>query len=185
MKIAIIGTHSTGKTTIINRLADYFTSHEQSVHILPEFARLCPFPINEGTTLEAQNWIQEEQIKQEAAIDHRKSILLCDRATLDNFAYMHKAANGADIHAYEKRAAAHMHSYDYIFKTKKLDVAARADGVRTTDQTFRDQIDVLIHHFLEKHHINFHLLPPVLDYDTHVRFMSGLLPTMRTVAQPA
>lgn len=174
MKLALIGTHSTGKTTIIKHLAETLSHQGIKTTVLPEFARLCPFPIDESTTLDAQAWIQEQQIKEEAKHHNPHGVLICDRSTLDNFAYMHRAVNGKhDISAFEKRAAEHMKTYDAVFKTQKLALPAEDDGVRPVDsetyESFRQHIDELIHHFFEKHHVSFHLLPAIDDYETHVR----------------
>lgn len=168
MKIAIIGTHSTGKTTIIETLSSALQEKNQLIHILPEYARLCPFPINENTTIEAQKWILLQQITEETKIDHSKQVLITDRATLDNFAYMWRIGEKLNISHFEKAAAEHMATYDFIFKTRKLNVNAKEDGVRTTDGEFRDMIDRLISLLLKKHNIPFTLLPDTLDYNTHV-----------------
>ncbi len=173
MKIALIGTHSTGKTTIIKHLAEALTNHGIKTTVLPEFARLCPFPIDESTTLDAQAWIQNQQILEEQKHHDPKGVLICDRATLDNFAYMHRAVGDKhDISEYEKRAAEHMKTYDAVFKTQKLNLPAEDDGVRpvesVTYESFRQHIDELIHHFLAKHQVNFHLLPAIDDYEVHV-----------------
>jgi len=52
-------------------------------------ARLCPLPINEETTMDAQKWILLNQIAQENTIDHTGKVLITDRSTIDNFAYMY------------------------------------------------------------------------------------------------
>ncbi len=172
MKIAIVGSHSTGKTTLIERLADHFKELGKEVIILPEYARLCPFPINENTTLEAQKWILLSQITEENKIDHKDTVLLSDRATIDNFAYMYRIVGNSDaIENFERCAVAHMRTYDFVFKTQKLSLAAKEDGIRTTDLEFRDMIDRLITHLLMKHGIKYSNLPATIDYDTHVAFI--------------
>lgn len=175
MKIAIIGTHSTGKTTLIKLLHCELQMRGIPSVILPEFSRLCPFPINENTTMQAQNWIQEQQIKQEVQHYRQGKVLICDRATIDNFAYMYAAAKGMDVQEKERRAAEHMASYDLVFKTTKLDIAAEADGVRTTDSRFRNTIDTYIEYFLYKHDLPRYQLPHTIDYMTHVSYILDIL----------
>ncbi len=180
MKIAIIGTHSTGKTTLIESLAQHFSVQGKEVFILPEYARLCPFPINEETTLEAQKWILLSQITEENKIDHTNNILLTDRATIDNFAYMYRIGKSDAIENFERCAVAHMRTYDFVFKTQKLNLDAKEDGLRTTDFEFRDMIDRLITHLLKKHNISYSLLPETIDYDSHVEFITNNIGSKKT-----
>ena len=175
MKIAIIGTHSTGKTTLLEHLSAVFKEQGKEVIILPEFARLCPFPINENTTLEAQKWILLSQITEENKLDHKDKILLSDRATIDNFAYMYRIEKSDAIENFERCAVAHMRTYDFVFKTQKLSLAAKEDGIRTTDLEFRDMIDRLITHLLAKHEVKYADLPATIDYETHVEFISKII----------
>ncbi len=172
MKIAIIGTHSTGKTTILENLSHYFQALGKEVVVLPEYARLCPFPINEATTLEAQKWILLSQITEENKIDHSDKILLSDRATIDNFAYLYRIGQSEAIENFERCAVAHMKTYDFVFKTQKLSLAAKEDGIRSTDLEFRDMIDRLITHLLLKHNIRHFNLSETIDYDSHVQFIA-------------
>lgn len=175
MKIAIIGTHSTGKTTLIKRLVERLTELGHRVVILPEFARLCPFPINEDTTLAAQAWIQETQIREEGAVNHTDRILICDRSTLDNFAYFSRIAekleNAEYLKPWEKKAAAHMRTYDAVFKTAKLDLLPEDDKQRSLDADFRNDIDERIHSLLAKHGVTWSPLPATEDYDRHIEFI--------------
>ncbi|MBU0596764.1 ATP-binding protein [Patescibacteria group bacterium] len=171
MKIALIGTHSTGKTTIIKNLAQELNAIGKKTLLVPELARFCPMPINEEAPLEAQIWIQENQRQKEDELYEADSILLCDRSTLDNFAYMQRVANNADIHQFENLAVSHMNSYTLVFKTQKLDLAAKADGVRSVDESFRDEIDLKISNLLNKHRIYYYPLPPTIDYKVHVDFI--------------
>ncbi|MFA7245014.1 MAG: ATP-binding protein [Candidatus Magasanikbacteria bacterium] len=168
MKIAIIGAHSTGKTTLVNKLKHTLENLGKKVIIIQELARHCPFPINEKTTVDAQKWIMKNQISKENEIDHSDKILITDRATIDNFAYLHRVADEETSREYEKIAFGHSHTYDLIFKTQKLDITVENDGVRTTDDDFRNLIDNLINQFLEKNQVQFIPLQPTIDYDVHV-----------------
>ena len=175
MKVAIIGSHSTGKTTLIRELKNAFEEQGKEVLVLEELARLCPLPINEETTMDAQKWILLNQIAQENTIDHTGKVLITDRSTIDNFAYMYRIGMNLGAEHFEHHAVLHMSSYDYIFKTKLLDISAKEDGVRTADGPFRDMMDRLINLLLAKHAVPFHLLPDTLDYSTHVQFIMDTL----------
>lgn len=175
MKVAIIGTHSTGKSTLLKHLAEALKRSGRSVVVLPELARFCPMPINEATSLEAQVWIQEHQRKQEEQLYTPDTILLCDRATIDNFAYMQRAAMDRDVSAYEGQAVLHMKSYACVFKTRKLPIPAVADGVRTVDEAFRTDIDRRISDLLEDHSIPHTPLSETIEYDVHVQHMMDVI----------
>lgn len=167
-KIAIIGTHSTGKTTLGTLLADSLKQKGKDVVYVPELARACPLPINEDTTLQAQQWILSNQIKFEETLARPDCIMICDRATLDNFAYMHRAMQGNNIEEFETMAVAHMRTYHHIFKTQKLNIDAIKDGFRSIDHVFRDEIDTLITHLLQRHNIAYTLLAATPAYATHI-----------------
>lgn len=171
MKIAIIGTHSTGKTTIIKNLQQLLRQKGHEVTVLQELARECPLPINEQSSLDAQKWILLNQISRETGIDHDGSMFITDRATIDNFAYMYRVASPLSIDHFERAAAEHMKSYDFVFKTRKLEAPAKEDGIRTTDLEFRDMIDRLINLLLSKHNVHYHLLPQTMNYQTHVNYI--------------
>ncbi len=168
MKIAIIGTHSTGKTTILNAVAHELTRRSKTVVILPEYARLCPFPIHEQTTLTAQMWIQHQQREQENKYDNPEVILLCDRASIDNLAYLERVAGDQDISRVKRAAIAHAKTYAHIFKTQKLPIDAEADGVRSTDKEFRDEMDERITQLLAEHNVRHTMLSETDDTPTHV-----------------
>ena len=69
MKVAFIGSHGVGKTTLCFDLAARFKRLDLNVDIVREVARHCPLPINQDTTLEAQAWILHTQIAQEIGAD--------------------------------------------------------------------------------------------------------------------
>src|SRR3989344_5821850 len=179
MKLAIVGTHSTGKTTLISTLAKAFESQGKRVVIVPEMARLCPFPINEGTTAEAQKWILEKQISEENSFDDSEAVVICDRATIDNFAYFFRHCAQfkpeEDLAPWEALAVDHASTYDAIFKTQKLAIAAEADGDRAVGEVFRQEMDDIITRLLEKYSIPHILLPPTPDYAAHVAFITEYL----------
>ena len=62
IKIAFVGTHGVGKTTLCFDLASQIKRLDLGVDIVKEVARRCPLPINEETTPDAQAWILHAQI---------------------------------------------------------------------------------------------------------------------------
>ena len=175
MKICIIGTHSTGKTTLVNELAKHFKNKGKQTKTISELSRLCPHPINETTSIDAQTWILNEQMRYEDLYQMTGSWVFCDRGTIDNFAYLERAANDQPIDHLLTKAVEHMKTYDLVFKTVKLDKKAIEDGVRSTDDEFRDDIDARITRLLEEHDIAHVLLPESLDVGVHVGFVDQLI----------
>ena len=65
LKVAFIGTHGVGKTTLCYGLAARLKARDVALEIVHEVARRCPLPINEATTVAAQAWILHTQIGEE------------------------------------------------------------------------------------------------------------------------
>lgn len=175
MKIALIGTHSTGKTTILSHLYARLQENGVKVCIVPEMARLCPYPINETSTIEAQEWILNAHIEAEKQAENAYDMVLCDRATIDNFAYFLKTIERTSCvlpnNKWEQITMAHARTYSHIFKTQKLSLFAKPDAQRATNEKFRDEIDQLIALLLERNLLSYKLLPKTFDYNEHVNFV--------------
>ena len=54
MKIALIGTHGVGKTTLAYEICSLLKRSGKNVELVTEMARRSPFPVNDATTLEGQ-----------------------------------------------------------------------------------------------------------------------------------
>src|SRR5262245_18324003 len=87
LKIALVGTHGVGETTIAYEQAGILTRRGKTVELLTEIARECPFPLNELGTRQAYQWIIARQVQLEIEKSPRADVLVCDRSVLDNFAY--------------------------------------------------------------------------------------------------
>ncbi|MFH1607709.1 MAG: AAA family ATPase [archaeon] len=87
MKIAFIGTHGTGKTTLAHELTSKLKKKGSDVDFLGEIVRKCPFPINENTTKKSQIWIILNQIIKEMETEERCKVLVSDRSVLDGYCY--------------------------------------------------------------------------------------------------
>ena len=94
MKVAFIGTHGVGKTTLCYDLAAGLKKRDLTVELVREVARECPLPINRDTTLKAQAWILHTQIAWELQAEAKADVVFCDRAVLDNFCYLKRAVTG-------------------------------------------------------------------------------------------
>ena len=88
IKVAFVGTHGVGKTTLCYDLASQLKRLDCGVDLVKEVARRCPLPINEETTPDAQAWILHTQIAEEIAAVAANEVVVCDRSVLDNYAYL-------------------------------------------------------------------------------------------------
>src|SRR5207302_1228218 len=88
LKLALIGTHGVGKTTLAYEICSLLKKADPHVELVTEVARRSPFPINAATTLEGQLWILHAQIAPELEAGARAPPVICDRAALDNYCYL-------------------------------------------------------------------------------------------------
>lgn len=157
MKIAFIGSHGVGKTTLCFDLASRLKRLDVAVDLVKEVARSCPLPINRDTTIEAQAWILHTQVAEELAAASRYETVICDRSVLDNYAYLvHKAGRQP---AYEPLVAAWMAGYDGLFKVPILHPPAW-DGTRDVSGHFQEEIDALIDGLVAEFGVACHRLDP-------------------------
>jgi nicotinamide riboside kinase len=141
MKVAFIGTHGVGKTTLCYDLAAALKKRDLTVELVREVARECPLPINRETTLKAQAWILHTQIAWELQAEAKADVVFCDRAVLDNYCYMRRAFTGAPPETVlEELVRSWTTTYDALFKVPIVG-DPRFDGVRDTDLAFQREID--------------------------------------------
>lgn len=138
MKIAFIGSHGVGKTTLCFDLASRLKRLDLSVDIVKEVARSCPLPINQDTTVEAQAWILHTQIAEEIAAGTQYEAVICDRSVLDNYAYM--VARVGRRREYDALVREWVKTYDGLFKVPVLQ-APSFDGTRDLSLPFQMEID--------------------------------------------
>ena len=157
MKVAFIGTHGVGKTTLCYDLGAILKRRDLSVDLVKEVARLSPLPVNRQTSLEAQTWILTTQIAEEIRSAAHHQVVVCDRSVLDNYAYMLLACGRQ--RAFETLARHWMKTYDRLFKVP-ISGQASADGFRDTDEFFMRAIDRLVDELLDKWKVRAERLVP-------------------------
>ncbi|MDH3290457.1 MAG: ATP-binding protein [Gemmatimonadota bacterium] len=157
MKIAFIGTHGVGKTTLCFDLAARLKRLDLGVDIVKEVARACPLPINEDTTLDAQAWILHTQIAEEIAAGTQYEAVICDRSVLDNYAYLvHRIGRRPE---YDALVRTWVGTYSGLFKVPVLQEPS-FDGTRAVSRTFQMEIDAVIDHLLDAFDVPWHRLDP-------------------------
>ena len=142
-KIAFIGSHGIRKTSALLAFAAEVQRAGRSVELGREVVRDNPLGINEGATGEAQLWVLVSQIRQELELARKADILATDRGVMDNFAYYLRACGGADAFDAEPLVRNWSRTYDLVVRLLP-DVALMADGVRSTNDAFRDEVEAIL-----------------------------------------
>ena len=149
-KIAFIGSHSVRKTNAVHSFAGAVGRSGRSVEVGREMVRYNPLGLNEGATPEAQLWVIMAQIREELELRTRADVLVLDRAVVDNFAYFLRATNGEDPFAVKPLVARWCETYD-LFVRLRPDTPLKADGVRSTNERFRDDIEKILDVIIPKY----------------------------------
>ena len=179
MKIAFIGSHGVGKTTLCFELAAALKRLDLSVDVVKEVARGCPLPINQATTAAAQSWILHTQIALEIEATPRYDAVICDRAVVDNYAYLVHAIGRQDV--LEAMIRDWLASYTLLVKVPVIKPPT-FDGTRDTSATFQIAVDNIIDLLLSDFGLD-RLILPADDRSVWIRLVLEALSLPRKVPQ--
>lgn len=155
-KIAFLGSHGVGKTTLCFELAARFKRRDLRVDMVKEVARSCPLPLNMETTIEAQAWILHTQIAREIEQTIGHDVVVCDRSVLDNYAYLvHKFGR---IQVFDGLIASWLPTYGLLVKVPIV-TPPRFDGIRDTRGDYQQEIDRVIETLLKDFRVECVRLP--------------------------
>lgn len=146
-KIALIGTHGTGKTTLAHEIVSNMKKSSLDADFLGEIVRKCPFPINEKATKKSQIWIILKQILEEMEAEEKTDILVCDRSVLDGYIYyIDKFGRNKVL---ESLVLQHLKTYDFLVKVPIREGFLKPDKIRSIDKNFQKRIDTQLDKFLK------------------------------------
>lgn len=147
-KIGICGTHSTGKTTLVEalRTENFFKDYFFDINVT-RWVREAGLPINENTTDASQEINLVKRIAHLNSFDN----IVCDRTIIDVLAYSTAGKNIStrSLEYQKSLVKANINKYDYIFYLP-MDIDVVDDGVRAIDPIYRQQIDNIIHEYIEE-----------------------------------
>jgi len=175
LKVAFIGSHGVGKTTLCYGLAARLKRQDVALEVVHEVARRSPLPINEATTVPAQRWILLAQIAEEIVAAERFPVVLCDRSVLDNYVYLLLAAGPDPVFA--ELVERWLPSYDLLVRVPVVD-APSPDGVRAADPGFQRAVDERLERELERRRLPLLHLDPARSDDWVDAVLGEVLPRL-------
>lgn len=137
-KVAFIGSHGVGKTTLCYGLAARLKRRDVGVEVVHEVARRCPLPINEETSIAAQSWILHTQVAEELVAQARYPVAVCDRSVLDNYVYLLLAAGRQEVP--ESLVEFWLRTYDLLVHVPIVEDLS-PDGIRSPDPGFQQAVE--------------------------------------------
>jgi nicotinamide riboside kinase len=175
VKVAFVGSFSTGKTTLANLFA-----REWELPLLPEVAREVVelgFPLDQSATAETETLIFLRQWIAES--EHERFV--ADRSLYDVLAYadwvMENQPERKENHlwrASREIATADLRArYDHVFYLP-IEFPIVLDGLRPDDTAFQADVDRRIKHLLDSHDVRYDTVTgPVEERQAQVRKLAG------------
>jgi hypothetical protein len=157
MKVAVTGTHSTGKSSFLDELEPRLVDLDLKVARigdLPRAAARAGFPILRAHTFESTLWLIAECMRQEAVASLKNDVILVDRPVCDALGYLRAALHLSQREIPQRRldalsaiVEAHTPDYDVLIATE-LDEGIPLGPGRDTDDRLRqlaaENIETLI-----------------------------------------
>ena len=142
MKIGLCGTMSVCKTTLVNALKE--TEQFKKYNFATERSKYLNdlgIPLNTDSTLKGQTVFLAER-----CAELMNNNIITDRTVIDVMAFTMNAIsiNHQDKEIFENYAKEFIREYDYIFYISPHGIPVEDNGVRETDEHYRDLIDFTI-----------------------------------------
>jgi hypothetical protein len=142
LKLALIGTHGVGKTTLAYEICTLLKKADHNVELVTEVTRRSAFPTQEPTTLDEQLWILHSQIAKELDVAARARHLICDRSVLDNYCYL--VSRFGRQTRLEQWLSWWLESYSLLVSVPPMADGIPPDGFGSENLEFQDRIHDLI-----------------------------------------
>ena len=149
MKIGLCGTMSVGKTTLVKALKEIpVLSHYNFVTERSKYLNDLGIPLNTDSTLKGQTVFLAER-----CAELMNNNIITDRTVIDVMAFTMnaKSIGHYDKEIFESYAKEFVREYDYIFYISPAGLPIEDNGVRETDEHYRDIIDFSITSLIRKY----------------------------------
>lgn len=166
-KVAVVGTYSSGKTTLVEGLLAHYTT----LRLLPEHARrtIAVSGIETIKRIETRDYLLVANLLDEAEADHAPAPAISDSGLINNLA--HEALFFSPPPDRTSVLASYHHrTYDVVFLCDYVDVALVDDGQRIQDNELRLRLHGLVLDVLGK----FDVTPVVLSGPPPVRLATAI-----------
>jgi 7-cyano-7-deazaguanine reductase len=144
LKIAIVGTHCSGKSTLIQGLSSNFKKIESPTRKAKE----AGFPINfQGNSYDlTQKFCANYDLNKLMEVENETDLVIFDRCILDTYIYTKYLWKRGLVskRCYEeiqKSWESNINSYDLFFLPNHNEIPFQNDGVRVFDKEFQEEID--------------------------------------------
>ncbi|MBI1973366.1 AAA family ATPase [Candidatus Micrarchaeota archaeon] len=155
MKLAIIGTHGTGKTSLAHAVMSALKEAGINAGMTQEQVRNCPIKIGTENekNVKAELWIICRQIADEVEKSAAHDVVVCDRSVLDTLAYytwmLERDSKLAESDVVADRAAHKLvdewlSSYNHFFYVQRSESTLVPDGFRSTSPEWQREIDDIV-----------------------------------------
>lgn len=162
IRVALVGAHGTGKTTLSKALASRLTDQGVLCSSLPEVPRiLCDasndpafFRRGKNSPLKQCSILLGQVVYELESLASDAEVVIGDRSLLDHWAYtLHAFKGGFESenvrHLFDSLVAKHCSLYDLIFYIP-IEFEVMDDGTREGDTVFQSEIDTLIRSLLKQ-----------------------------------
>lgn len=152
MRIAIIGSHGVGKTTLSTKLSAHFGFSR-----IPDIVREAhekKFVINEETSPESQFWILSKMIELER---NTPESWIADKTLFDNIIYGNVILKDQKVKDVISDIVIKEARYDAMFYLP-IEFAIADDGLRSLNSEFQAQIDRSYVEFLDQNNFQYHIV---------------------------
>jgi len=159
IKIGILGTHSTGKTTLGHTIMSYLKEHHFIVGWVDEIVRDIPASVSDLSAFLSQYWVINSQINKEIERQSNNKVIVTDRTVIDNFAYAKRSAKKNSIskkqlNVLEIICKNWAETYDFLFYTQRTQSPIEDDNYRSTDIQFQIEIDQIIKNIIKQWNVH-------------------------------
>lgn len=164
MKVALVGAHGSGKSTIISAVYSELKKRNIRVNMSQEVARESLFLAAKENTPKKQMDLFGRQISMEMTCSRNCDMLLCDRSVFDILMYTRLFfPNDEEAKSYaksmEKFCEDYKKSYSQFFVTTKMYSPTQTqDDIRPSEHSLQEQADIQLRRTLDEFEIKYILL---------------------------